>query len=163
MKRGKSADQTGVVAEMLKAAGNIGTLWTNDVCNAVVKDDKIPEKYSKSSMVNVYKVKGDALICGSYICIKLLNHATKVLERVIGGTVRNIVKIDSMQFGFLAGKGTTEMDEKLHDNSFQMSKAMDENDLDLAIAVFQVGTHNDKEEEDRSDGVGTYREIRAAR
>ena len=36
-----------------------------------------------------------------------------------------------------------------------MSEATDENDLDLAIAVFCEGIHIDKEEEDRSDRVGT--------
>ena len=47
-----------------------------------------------------------------------------------------------------------------------MSEATDENDLDLAIAVFREGMHIDKEEEDRSDRsdrVGTYRGTRAAR
>ena len=41
-----------------------------------------------------------------------------------------------------------------------MSEATDENDLDLAIAVFREGMHIDKEEEDRSDRVGIYRGIR---
>ena len=54
-----------------------------DVCNAVVKDGKIPEDWSRSWMVNVYKGKGDALACGSYRVIKLLEHAMKVLERVL--------------------------------------------------------------------------------
>ena len=45
---------------------------------------------------------------------------------------------------------------------FQIYEATDENDLDFAIAVFRVGTHIDNEE-DRSDRVGTYRGIRAAR
>ena len=43
MRQGKSAGPTGVVAEMLKAAGETGTLWMDDVCNAVVKDGKVPE------------------------------------------------------------------------------------------------------------------------
>ena len=42
-----------------------------------------------------------------------------------------------------------------------MQKTTDETDLDFAIAVFRVGTRIDKE--DRSDRVGTYRGIRAAR
>ena len=38
-----------------------------DVCNAVVRDGKIPEDWSRSWMVvNVYKGKGDALTWGSY-------------------------------------------------------------------------------------------------
>ena len=49
-------------------------------------------------MVNVYKRKGDALTCGSYRGIKLLEHAMKVLESVIEGRVRKIVKIYNMQY-----------------------------------------------------------------
>ena len=85
MKQGKSAGPTGVVAEMLKAAGETGTLWMTEVCNAVVKDGKVPEDLSRSWKVNVYKGKGDALTCGSYRSIKLLEHAMEVLERVIEG------------------------------------------------------------------------------
>ena len=107
-KQGKSAGPTGVVAEMLKAAGETGTLWMTDVCNAVVKDGEVPEDRSKSWMVNVYEGKGDALTCGSYRGIKLLEHTMKVLERVIEGRVRKIVKIGSMQFGFMAGRSTTD-------------------------------------------------------
>ena len=109
MKQGKSVGPTGVVAEILKAAGEIGTLWMTDVCNAVVKDGEVPEDRSKSWMVNVYEGKGDALTCGSYRGIKLLEHAMKVLEKLIEGTrERKIVKIDSMQFGFMAGRSTTD-------------------------------------------------------
>ena len=59
-------------------------------------------------MVNVYKGKGDALQCGSYRGIRLLEHVLKVLERVIEARVRRIVKIDDMQFGFMPGRGTTD-------------------------------------------------------
>ena len=38
MKQGKSGGPTGVVAEILKAAGETGTLWMTDMCNVVVKD-----------------------------------------------------------------------------------------------------------------------------
>ena len=108
MKQGKSGGPTGVVSEMHKAAGETGTLWMTDVCNAVAKDGKIPEDWSRSWMVNVYKGEADTLACGSYRGINLLEHAMKVLERVIETRVRKIVKIDSMQFGFMAGRSTTD-------------------------------------------------------
>ena len=44
-----------------------------------------------------------------------------------------------------------------------MSEAAVENDLDLVIAVFRIDAHIDNEKEDRSDRVGRYRGIRAAR
>ena len=52
------------------------------------------------------------------------------------------------------------MDERWHGNLFQVSEATDEKDLDLAIAVFREGMHIDKEENDLSDHVGTYRGTR---
>ena len=52
--------------------------------------------------------------------------------------------------------GRVEMKGRWHGSLFQIYEATDENDLDFAIAVFCVGTHIDKEEEDRSDCVGTY-------
>ena len=55
MKHGKLGGPTGAVSEMIKAAGETGTLWMTDVCNAVVKDGKIPEDWSRSWMVNVLK------------------------------------------------------------------------------------------------------------
>ena len=59
--------------------------------------------------------------------------------------------------------GRAEMDERWHGNLFQVSEATDENDSDLAFAVFLEEMHIDKEDEDRSDRVGTYRGTRAAR
>ena len=59
-------------------------------------------------MVSVYKGKGDALECGSYRGIKLLDKVMKVLERIIEKRVRKEVHIDDMQFGFRQGKRTTD-------------------------------------------------------
>src|SRR5664279_822137 len=108
MKSNKASGPTGVVADMIKSAGVSGTAWVTDVCNAVVKEGKIPDDWSKRWMTNVYKGKGDALECGAYRGIKLLEHVMKILERVIDGRVRRIVKVDDMQFGFMAVKGTTD-------------------------------------------------------
>ena len=108
MKRSKAAGPSGVVADMLKAAGDAGTIWVTELCNAVVREGRIPEDWCKSWMVNVYKGKGDALECGSYRGIRLLEHVMKILERVVEVRVRKIVRIDDMQFGFMAGKGTTD-------------------------------------------------------
>ena len=37
MKNNKAAGLTGVVTDMLKAAGDAGSIWAMDVCNSVVK------------------------------------------------------------------------------------------------------------------------------
>jgi len=108
MKNNKAAGPSGVVADMIKAAGEGGVRWITDICNLVIKEGRVPDDWSKSHVISVFKGKGDALECGSYRGIKLLEHAMKILERVIEVKVRNMVKIDDMQFGFVAGKGTTD-------------------------------------------------------
>jgi len=107
-KLAKAAGPSGVVADMLKASGDVGIQWLTDLCNKIVHENKIPSEWKKSWMVKVYKGKGDALECGSYRGIKLLDHAMKVLERVIERRVRSKVSIDDMQFGFRPGRGTTD-------------------------------------------------------
>ena len=106
MKNGKAAGPSGVVVEMLEAAGELGVQWMTDLCNAVVKDGTIPADWTRSWMLSIYKGKGDAMECGSYRGIKLLEHAMKVLERVLDTKIRDRVKIDEMQFGFRSGKST---------------------------------------------------------
>ena len=62
----------------------------------------------KCILVHLYKGKGDPLVSGSYRPIKLLEQPMKVLERVLEKRIRCQVSIDSMQFGFRPGNGTTD-------------------------------------------------------
>ena len=107
-KIGKPAGPTGVVSEMMKAAGGFGSRWTTDLINNIVKEGCIPDDWRKSILVPVYKGKGDQLVCGSYRAIKLLEQPMKVLERVLEKRIRCQMSIDNMQIGFMPGKGTTD-------------------------------------------------------
>lgn len=108
MKTGKAPGGTGLVAEMLKAAGDLGVEWLTDLCNLVISTGEIPSDWKRSTLVPVYKGKGDPLECGSYRAIKLLEQAMKVVERVLEKRIRDQVKVDEMQFGFTPGRGTTD-------------------------------------------------------
>ena len=88
LKMGKSAGPTGVVSEMMKASGGFGSRWMTDLINNIVKEACIPDDWRKSTLVPVYKGKGDPLVCGSYIAIKLLEQPMKVLERVLEKRIR---------------------------------------------------------------------------
>jgi len=48
------------------------------------------------------------LDCGSHRDIKLIDHVMKVLERLVEKKVKCKGTLDSMQFGFTLGKGTTD-------------------------------------------------------
>ena len=86
----KAAGPTGVMSEMMKAAGGFGSRWMTDLINNIVKEGCIPDDWEKSILVPVYKGKCDPLVCGSYRAIKLLEQHMKVLERVLerGSDVR---------------------------------------------------------------------------
>ena len=79
-----------------------------DLINNIVKDGCIADDWRKSTLVPVYKGKGDPLVCGSYRASKLLDQLMKVLERVLETIIRCQVSIDDMQFGFMPGKKTTD-------------------------------------------------------
>jgi hypothetical protein len=108
MKAGKAVGPSGIGAEMLFAAGEAGVIWVTDLCNVIVKEGIIPADWRKSWLVTVFKGKGDALECGSYRGIKLLDQVMKVFERVIEARLRRQVNVDDMQFGFTGGRGTVD-------------------------------------------------------
>ena len=88
------ANLSGLAAEMIQAAWDIGTQWILDLCNGIVKEGGIPEDWKSSVVLPIYKGKGDPMESGSYRGIKLLEHAMKVVERI-----RQQIEIDDMQFG----------------------------------------------------------------
>ena len=96
------------MAAMMAAGGDLAVEWMTDLCNSIIAEGRIPTDWSKSTLVPLYKGKGDPLECGSYRAIKLLEQGMKVMERVLEKRVRSQVKIDDMQFGFTPGKGTTD-------------------------------------------------------
>jgi len=74
----------------------------------IVAQGRIPDDWKSSILLPVFKGKGDPMECRSYRVIKLLEHAMKVIERVFERTIREKVRIDAMQFGFMSRKGTTD-------------------------------------------------------
>jgi len=48
MRNNKTAGSSGVEADMLKAAGDVGTRWITDICNRVVNEGRISEDWCKS-------------------------------------------------------------------------------------------------------------------
>ena len=106
MKDGKAAGGSGIVAEMIKASGEKGLEAITDLFNNIIQGNTIPSDWDKSIIKNCFKGKGDAMVCGNYRGLKLLEHAMKLFERVMETVIRDSVDIDSMQFGFMPGRGT---------------------------------------------------------
>ena len=69
----------------------------------------MPEEWRSSVLKTIYINKIDAQYCGNYRGIKLMSHTIKVLERIIEARLRDSVEISKQQYGFMTGKGTTEV------------------------------------------------------
>ena len=50
----------------------------------------MPEEWRTSVVVPIFKGKGDVMDCGAYRGVKLLEHAMKIVERVLGEQKKRI-------------------------------------------------------------------------
>ena len=66
MKLGKAAGPSGIVVEMIEAAGDTGAIMIRDLTTAVTHDGKVPTDWEQSFIACLYKGKGDALDRGNY-------------------------------------------------------------------------------------------------
>ena len=57
-------------------------------------------------LVPIFKGKVDALNPNSYREIKLLQFAFKLDKKLLDESLREMVHVDKMQYGFMPGKGT---------------------------------------------------------
>jgi exonuclease III len=108
MGMGKAAGPSGIVAEMLKPTGEAGIALVKDLVEAIVRVGHMPKEWQESYIVSLFKGKGDALNRGNYRGLKLIDQVMKVLERMAEQFIRQKVRIDDMQFGFMPGRGTTD-------------------------------------------------------
>ena len=97
MKSGKAEGPSGIVVEMIKAAGDTGATMINDLATAIIRDGKSQLTGSK---VHCLPLQGRGL--------KLTEQSMKILERIVDGLIRQVVYIDDSQFGFVTGRGTTD-------------------------------------------------------
>ena len=57
-------------------------------------------------LVPIFKGNGNPLNPNSYRRIKLLEHAFKLNKKILDGCLPEVVDIDTMQYGFMPGRGT---------------------------------------------------------
>ena len=108
MKRGRAPGPSGVTSDLLKLAGKESVKELTRIFNEIMKKGELPEDWKSSYTIPIYKGKGDALQCGNYRGVRLLEHGMKIYEKVLEKRLRKIIEIDRCQYGFCPGKSTTE-------------------------------------------------------
>ena len=107
LKCGKAPGIDGITAEMLKYGGEAISDWMHAMCILAWKEGRVPQDWTKATIVPVYKGKGDKSECGSYRGISLLSIPGKVYGKILIGRVQEITngKVSEEQGGFRTGKG----------------------------------------------------------
>ena len=103
MKNGKDARPSGVVSDMLKAAGEPGVDMITSLVNQSTVERVIPAEWELTTIVNCFKGKDNSLKRENYKRLKLTDLSLKIAEKIIEKVIRQKVDTDDMQFGFTPG------------------------------------------------------------
>ena len=93
---------------MIYVSREVGVNEMLGLCQRVLDGKGMAEDWKTNVLVPILKGKADVRNCNTYRGVKLLEHAVEIVERVLEGRIRELVNIDSMQFAFTPGKGTTD-------------------------------------------------------
>ncbi len=107
MKKGKATGPDDIPVEAWKVLGRIGVEILLRIFTTIMETENMPDEWRQSTLIPIFKNKGDIQDCGNYRGIKLMAHTLKIWERVIEKRLREKVEISGQQFGFMPGRSTT--------------------------------------------------------
>ena len=84
----------------------IDTLWS--LMQKIFHEERMPDSWRESTLIPIFKEKGDVQAYENYRGIKLVSHTLKLFERIMDGRIRQEVNIGKQQMGFMEEVGTTE-------------------------------------------------------
>ena len=96
MKIGKASGLFGDAIELFKSGGDKYLKSLTDIFNIILFKVKLPQEWMLSSLVPIFKGKGDSFNPNSYRGINLLEHVFKLYENVLDGRLCEVVDIDKM-------------------------------------------------------------------
>ena len=108
MKSGKATGPSELSVEMIVTSGEIGVKVMMELCQRVLDGRGMPDERKTGVIVPIFKGKGNVMSFGSYRGVKLLEHAMKIVERVLERRIRTPVNLNKMQFEFMPGKETVD-------------------------------------------------------
>ena len=97
-----------VSAEMISASAETGVSLMVELCQRMLDGKGMPDEWLTSVLVPIFKKKGDVRNFHTYRGVKLLDHAMKIVKRVLERKIRELINIDSMKFGFMPGGRKTD-------------------------------------------------------
>ncbi|AQK73740.1 Retrovirus-related Pol polyprotein LINE-1 [Zea mays] len=123
MKVGKAMGPDGIPIEVWRCLGDIAIVWLTKLFNTIFRTNRMPDEWRRSTLVPIFKNKGDVQSCTNYRGIKLMSHTMKLWERVIEHRLRKLTSVTQNQFGFMPGRSTM---ETLEAKGFRLSRSKTE-------------------------------------
>ena len=88
MKPGKAAGPSKECAEMISAKEEVRVSVMVELCQCMLDGKEMPDGWQTSVLVPIFKEKGDVRDFNTYRGVKLLEHAMKIVERVLETMIR---------------------------------------------------------------------------
>lgn len=111
LKHGKASGLDNVLAEMLKAGGNLLTGFLSEYFNEIFRSGSYPDMWTKAIIVPIHK-KGDTGVADNFRGVSLLSLIgkcyTSILNKRLYGWLEDNDKIAETQAGFRKGYSTTD-------------------------------------------------------
>ena len=108
MKNGKSVGPDDIPVQAWKVMGRTAVEWLTEVFRNIMETEHMPDEWRASTLIPVFKSKGDIQDCGNYQGIKLTSHTLKMWERIVDQRLRSAVEISEQQFSFMPNRSTTD-------------------------------------------------------
>jgi len=109
MTNGKAEGPDQILMEVWKCLGDERLKWLAELFNVIFRTIKMLREWRFTTVIPLYKNKGDIQNCNNYRGIKLLCHTIKLWERVIEKRLRKDISIIENQFGFMPDRSTIEV------------------------------------------------------
>ena len=103
MKNGKVVGPDKIPVEAWKCLGEAAVDFLTRLFNKILKSGEMPKERRYSTLIPIFKSKGDAKSSSNHRGTKLISHLMKMWERVIDGRIRQEVQISQQQCGFMPG------------------------------------------------------------
>ena len=67
-----------------------------ELCQRVLDGRGMSDEWKTNVILPIFKRKGDVMSCGLYREVKLLEHAMKIVKRVLERRIRTLVNLNEM-------------------------------------------------------------------
>ena len=105
----------GILIELFQVLKDDTGKVLHSICQQIWKTQQCPQDWKRSVFIPIPK-KGNAKECSNYCTIALISHASKVMLKILQGSLQQYVNCElaDVQAGFRKGRGTRDQIVNIH-------------------------------------------------